>query len=485
MQVGRAAIRIGFVLDEPLARAESQLPLSGARREIREADQRVLVVGLVRQRPLERLEGHRNVDQAIGVDQAEPVAQRLEHLGRVLEPRALHERLRGFLPVALLPRDVGDRGVCTQIVAIRVEDGAVVHLRGVAIRQEVAMQLGERAVQLDLRGRVGLDGEAVREQRGEVVVVRVFLEEDAQPQEAIAVPRIGLERAAERRHRLLADERLVHQRHAGEVVERGTGVEIVGAASLPRGRLGDIDPQLALERGLAPAFERGRVTRHRSLGAAELLHGRIDLFEIGERLAGAGPERGLALRIAFEVVGDRLLEIRELLREAFAAHERLEVEQRHTVLGLGPKRGAIDLGDLGIRPIVARGQVGDVDEQRGAVTSRLVGGDHRLEHGAAEPEELADLILGRVLALEAMQQIDAARLGLRGALERDLGRPGVGAELAIDVREELVRVGLRDAVAGGLGGLQARERERGDRSGIAQLGRDPDERHGGERIAGT
>ena len=73
---------------------------------------------------------------------------------------------------------------------------------------------------LDLRRRPRLALEAIAEQDRELVVVRVLLEQDAQAQERIAVAGVGLERAAERGHRLLADERLVHQRDAGEVMQR-------------------------------------------------------------------------------------------------------------------------------------------------------------------------------------------------------------------------------------------------------------------------
>jgi hypothetical protein len=56
VQVTRAAIRVGLVLDQPLAGAERELPLADLGREIGEPDQRVLVVGLVGQRALECLE---------------------------------------------------------------------------------------------------------------------------------------------------------------------------------------------------------------------------------------------------------------------------------------------------------------------------------------------------------------------------------------------------------------------------------------------
>ena len=65
-----------------------------------------------------------------------------------------------------------------------------------------------------------------------------------------------------------------------------------------------------------------------------------------------------------------------------------------------------------------------------------------------------------------------------------LRRAAVAAQLAIDVREQLVRLGLRGAVAGRLGGAQLGERECGDRLGLAQLRRDAHERHRRERIAG-
>ena len=365
----RAAIRILLVLDEPLARAERELPLAGGGREIGEANQRVFVVGREAERALERHQRERHVDEPVGVDQAEPVAQRLQDVGLALEAGARHERIGGVLPGALLPRDVGDRGVRAQIVRIAGEDRAVVLFRGVAIRQEVAMQLGERAVELDLRVRIVLDREAPGEQRREIVVVRVLLEQDAQAEERVAVAGLGLERAAERRHRLVADQRLVHQRHAGEVVERrALGLGRARGVCLACRGLGDIDPQLALERRVTPALERELVAGLGGLGLAEPLDRGVDLADLGQGLAGAGPERGLAARIAVEVVRDALLDVGELgrTRRARTGH-RLEVEQREAVLRIGGERGAVEIGDLAIGTAVARRERGEIDGERGAI----------------------------------------------------------------------------------------------------------------------
>src|SRR5204863_9555594 len=107
------------------------------------------------------------------------------------------------------------------------------------------------------------------------------------------------------------DQRLVHQRDAGEVVERGA--RGAGRARGLAGRgLGDVDPELALERGLAPALERRDVAGERGVGLAEALDGLVDPADLGEGLAGAGPERRLALAVALEVHRDLVLEIGEL-----------------------------------------------------------------------------------------------------------------------------------------------------------------------------
>src|SRR3569623_1550041 len=310
VQVLRTLVGILLALDEAFTRAARELPLLRLRREVGEANERVLVDEHVGERALERLERERHVDEPIGVDQTEPVAQRLEDLRIALELRARHQRIRCLLPRALLPRDVGDRRVRAQVVRIGGEDLAVVQLRAVAIAEEVAVELGERAMDRDLRAAVGLVLEAVREQRGELVVVAVFFEQDAQPQECVLVSRISLERLLERGHRLLADERLVYQHDAGEVIQARLRVGILGDRGLAVGGLGDVAPQLALERGVAPAFARGDVAGQHFARLAELLDGLVDDANLGQRLAGARVERGLRARLAFEVRSDLLLEAR-------------------------------------------------------------------------------------------------------------------------------------------------------------------------------
>ena len=111
MQMQRALVGILGRLDESLARAECELPLAGLRREVRQPDERVFVVGLVAQCALERLQRHRWIIQAIRVEQTQAIEQRREYLRIALEPCACEQRIGGLLPIALLPRDVRDRRV--------------------------------------------------------------------------------------------------------------------------------------------------------------------------------------------------------------------------------------------------------------------------------------------------------------------------------------------------------------------------------------
>src|SRR5262249_59106949 len=163
-----------------------------------------------------------------------------------------------------------------------------------------------------------------------------------------------------------ASERLGHEGDAGEVME-GCALLAFGAGGLAGRSLGDIDPQLALERGLAPAFERGDVAREGGVGLAEALDGVVDLADLGEGLAGAGPEGGLGLGVAFEVGGDVLLEIGELLREPAAPNDRLEVEERQPRARVDGEHAAVEVSQLELGAAVAGGDSGDVDAEPAAI----------------------------------------------------------------------------------------------------------------------
>ena len=183
----------------------------------------------------------------------------------------------------------------------------------------------------------------------------------------------------------------------------------------------------------------------------------------------------------YEVLKGIDFERRELVGATGAAHDRFEVEQRETVLRVGRERVAIELGQLGIGTLIALGEAGGVHDHRRSIALGL--GGNLLELLTAKPQQLADLIGRGVLALETMQEIDPARVRLRRTLERDLRGSRVGAELHIDVREQLVGIGLAGIVTGGLGGLQLIERERGQWAGLADLIREPDQRQRCEWIA--
>ena len=84
--------------------------------------------------------------------------------------RARDQRVRCLLPGTLLPRDVGNRGVRTQIIRIVGEDLAIVPLRPVAVGEEVPHQIRERAMDLDALLAWRLVIETLREQICEVIV---------------------------------------------------------------------------------------------------------------------------------------------------------------------------------------------------------------------------------------------------------------------------------------------------------------------------
>ncbi len=282
----------------------------------------------------------------------------------------------------------------------------------VAVRQEVPVELGERAVQLGLGVAVGLDLEPPGEQARQLLVVALLLEQDPQPEERVAVAGIGLERALERLHRAIADQRLVHQHHAGEVVERGALLGIGGAGGLAVRGLDEIDPQLALERGLPPALERGHVAGQRGLGLAEALDGGVDLADRGERLAGAGPERGLGARIALEVE-------RDLLPRGGPAPRTRPRAARSTRGGAAraaPPDRPRARGGRARPPRPPAGCRASPAPARSVRSAARIAGQvrrDRVEHGRAQAQELRHVVGRGVVALEAVQQIDAPGLGLR------------------------------------------------------------------------
>jgi hypothetical protein len=217
VQVRDLAQRHGLVLDQALAGAERHAPLAGGDAEIGEPLERGLVVGIVGQHALERADGGRRVGQAIGVDHAEAVVDVAQHGGLALEAGPGQERVGGVAPRALLPRDVRQRGDRAQIRRRAIDDRAVVVLGALAILEEVAGQLGDRAVQRDPLGAVGLDGEPLLEQRRQRLVLALLVEEQPQAHEGVEVMRIGGERGAQRVDRALPGERAIHERDAGEV----------------------------------------------------------------------------------------------------------------------------------------------------------------------------------------------------------------------------------------------------------------------------
>jgi hypothetical protein len=368
-------------------------------------------------------------------------------------------------------------------VAVDLEDGLVVPLGGVAVGQEVAVQLGHRAMQGDPLVDVGLDVEPLRQQGGEVVVVGVFLEQDAGAHEGVAVGRLGRQRHPQRRQRAVTVERPVHQRDRGEV---GQARACGRAGLLPRlgkRRLGDVDPQLPAQGGPAPARQRRDVPGdpgHRVLEGGD---GAVEIADLGQGLAGASQERRRRARVGRVQVGDGPLERGQLA----AAPARRTSDSRWNRATRWPGSRSTtawytarssESGQAG--PLAQPGLIEAERDQVGRRGRRRLG--RRLE--PTQPGQLgpARARPGQVRALEGADGGQAVRIGRDRRLPRHHGGAEIRAQLGVDVAQALVRLGHRALVGPRLGGAQLGQGDRGDRRRLAPVAGDAQQRLLGDRV---